>query len=438
MTASGKQTELQKILAEVLPELSAMLAASQAVHLLIISGDGCMQFGNMALSEDLMLESGTLKGRNFLDYLTEPDNVMLGRCLSGADPLPEDVFLLNIVAGDQIPHTLRCRITPVGEQFLLFAEPTYNENQFLQEELLQLNNQLAVLSRENVRKGRELAGALADLKTAQSMLVHQEKMASLGQMTAGIAHEINNPLAFVMSNEQVLRRDFADLLSFFSSLADDMPKLAATEPDIHAGILAKLEEIDLDYLTKSVPHKISANIEGLERVKKIVLDLRNFSRLDEAEQKLSDPAEGIESAIRFLGPLLKEHGVSIETVFNHKEPLLCLPGPLNQAISNVLVNAIQASRAGESVRLATLEVGDYCCIEVSDKGVGIPAEHLSRVFDPFFTTKPVGSGTGLGLSIVHQVVEAHQGKVEIDSSPETGTTVRILLPRKHLKELKRD
>lgn len=438
VTAFGNKKELQEVLAEALPELTTMLAASKVVNLLVISGDGCMHFMNKALSESLMLESDALLGQNFLDYLTAPDADMIGRCLSGTDPLPEDGFLLNLVAKDQIPYTLRCRIIPANGQFLLIAEPPHGENNSLQEELLQLNNQLAVLSRESVRKSRELAGALADLKTAQSMLVHQEKMASLGQMTAGIAHEINNPLAFVMSNEHVLRRDFADLLSFISYFANVLPELAATAPGVHAGIVAKIEEIGLDYLTESVSRKISANIEGLERVKKIVLDLRNFSRLDETEQKLSDPTEGVESAIRFLGPLLKEHGVTIETEFSHREPLLCLPGPLNQAISNVLINAIQASRPGESVRVVTREESGFYCIEVTDKGVGISAKDLPRVFDPFFTTKPVGSGTGLGLSIAHQVVEAHQGKVEIESLSGIGTTVRMLLPLKPSKEQRHD
>ncbi len=335
---------------------------------------------------------------------------------------------MNIVTGDQIPHTLRCRIVPADDKFLLVAEPPQLENQSLQEELLQLNNQFAVLSRENVRKGRELARTLADLKKTQSMLVHQEKMASLGLMTAGIAHEINNPLAFVMNNEQVLRRDFDDLLVFITILRDALPEIASLAPHIHARIIAKAQKVGLEYLAESVPHKLTANIEGLERVKEIILDLRNFSRLDEAERKLCSLAEGIESTSRFLGPLKKEHGVTIETEFADLPPLVCSPGPLNQAISNVLVNAIQASRPGQIVRVVTREEGGWYCIEVTDQGVGIQSEHLSKVFDPFFTTKPVGSGTGLGMSIVHQVVEAHKGKIEIDSSPGMGTTVRILLP----------
>jgi two-component system NtrC family sensor kinase len=128
--------------------------------------------------------------------------------------------------------------------------------------------------------------------------------------------------------------------------------------------------------------------------------------------------------------LLQEHGVIVETNFAQLPELFCSPGPLNQAINNVLANAIQASRHGQTVRVSTRMEGNWYCVEVADQGAGIPAEHLAKVFDPFFTTKPVGSGTGLGLSIAHQIVAAQDGQIKIDSFPGGGTTVRILLPHK--------
>ena len=411
-----------------MPLLSAFLDSSGAVHMAIIDSSGQIQYANPAFSKCLKLECTELVSKNFIEFLTEPDGNSFAKWLALTVTLPDEWLLLNLVDVDQVPHTLRCRIASFEDLVLLLGEPPQDDNLALQEELLQLNNQLTVLSRENVRKGRALTKALADLKSAQAMLVHQEKMASLGQMTAGIAHEINNPLAFVLGNEQLLKRDFDDLLEFVNTLGDALPDIAVLSPQIHAKIIGKAKEIGLEYLSEVLPRKITANIEGLERLKNIVLDLRNFSRLDEAEQKLCDIAEGIKATLCFLGPLVRDHGVAIETDFAPLPQLLCSPGPLNQAISNVLANAIQACKAGQVVKVSTKMHDSWYCIEVTDQGVGISAENLSKVFDPFFTTKAVGSGTGLGLSITHQVVAAHGGRIEIDSAPLSGTTVRILLP----------
>lgn len=413
-----------------IPLVSAFLDSSEVVNVAILDSNGSIQFANQALSKCLKVDSAGMIGTNFINFLTGPDGELLSKRLFEEDIFPDEELLLNVVDADQVPHSLRFRYASVEGGFLLIGEPPGDDNQALQEELIQLNNQLSVLSRENVRKGRELAKALADLKKTQSMLVHQEKMASLGQMTAGIAHEINNPLAFVLGNEQVLKRDFDDLLAFINTLRDTLPEIASLSTRIHSEITGKAGEVDLEYLAEAVPRKIEANIEGLERVKRIVVDLRNFSRLDEAEQKYCHLSEGIESTLRFLSSLLQEHGVTVETDFAPLPQLLCSPGPLNQAISNILANAIQASQPGQIVKVSTRLDGDLYSIEVADQGIGIPAEHLTKVFDPFFTTKPVGSGTGLGLSITHQIVAAHNGRIEIKSRPGSGTTVRILLPNK--------
>lgn len=417
-------------MATALPLALSFLTSSEVVSLILLSSNGRISYANPTLAKCLKVASAEVEGQHCTRFLTEPDGKLLIKRLSEFKISSDEELLLNFVDSDQVPHTLRCRFAPVENGYLLIGEPPQDNNQNLQEELIQLNNQLSVLSRENIRKGRELARALANLKSTQSLLVHQEKMASLGKMTAGIAHEINNPLAFVLGNEQVLKRDFDDIMAFINTFGDALPEIATLSPDIYAEIVAKAGEIDLEYLAEAMPSKIAANIEGLERVKNIVLDLRNFSRLDEAEQKYCNLAEGIKTTLRFLAPLVHEHGVAVETDFAFLPQLFCSPGQLNQAISNILVNAIQASHQGQTIRVSTRLDDDRYCVEVIDQGDGIPAELLTKVFDPFFTTKPVGSGTGLGLSIAHQIVAAHEGQIEIDSILGSGTIVRVLLPGK--------
>lgn len=420
----------QESLLPALPSLLSCLNSSQVIHLALIDRNGQIHSANATLAKSLKVEAEELPGQNFINYLTEPDGASLSQRLAGKEPFTDDKILLNLVNTDQVPYSLHFQIIPLTNDFLLLGEAPHSDNQALSEELIQLNNQLSVLSREAARKGRELSNALSELKRTQALLVHQEKMASLGQMTAGIAHEINNPLAFVLGNEELLQRDFKDLFSLIETMVAALPEIANFSPRLHAAIVAKAAEVELEVLTKTLPRKIAANREGLERVKNIILDLRNFSRLDEAEQKLCDLNEGISSTLRFLTPLQHEYGVTIATDLPPLPPLFCSPGPLNQAVNNIVANAIQASQPGQVVRVSTRREGDCYIIAITDQGPGIPAVHLDKIFDPFFTTKPVGSGTGLGLSIAHQVVTMQGGKIEIDCPPGAGTTVRILLPGK--------
>ena len=420
--------KLGNSLSMTIPLLTSFLHNSGVVYVSLLDGNGLIQYANQSLAKCLKVACPDLVGQSIIYYLTEPDGILLARLLTGEETVSEENLLLNLVGTDQIPQTFLFRIAPFEESYLLLGEPSLDNNQTFQEELIQLNNQMSVLHRENVRKGRELAKSLAELKAVQIMLVHQEKMSALGVMTAGIVHEINNPLTSLLANEQMLKRDFDKLLIFINTVGDLLPEIASLYPHIHSKIIGKAGEVDLEYLAEAMPRKIASNIEALERVKNITFDLRTFSRIDDGERKPSDLAEGIKSTLRFLEPLLLERSVTVETSFACLPLLFCSAGHLNLAINNILANAIQASRPRQSVQVSTRRDRECYCVEVTDHGAGIAAENLARVFDPFFTTKPVGSGTGLGLSIAHQVVEAHGGRIEVDSTPGSGTTVRILIP----------
>jgi signal transduction histidine kinase len=335
--------------------------------------------------------------------------------------------LLNLLDAAGSPVTVRALLES-GPGLLLAGVRAVEDERRLGDELVRLNNDLAAATRESARRGRELEKALGELRRTQALLVHREKMASLGQTTAGVAHEINNPLAFVLANTETLRRDFEDLFGFVNAVGDSLDALRVLAPAVAHAIDEAAERAEIVALAESVPGKLAASLEGLERIRGIVTDLRAFSRLDEAERKVVNLVESLSATVRFLGPLQKERGVSVRTELPRELRLACAPGALNQAVANVLTNALQASRPGQAVRLRLLATPGTVKIRVEDDGCGIGKSDLPKVFDPFFTTKPVGEGTGLGLSIAHQVVESHGGRIEIESEPGRGTSVTFLLP----------
>jgi len=307
----------------------------------------------------------------------------------------------------------------------------------LSEEVAERRRAEAILreSEQTLRaRSQELQQALDDLHRTQAQLVQTEKMSSLGQLVAGVAHEINNPVNFIYGNLQHTATYTQDLLSLVDLYQQDNPSPSSS-------IQALMEEIDFDFLRIDMPKMLLSMQVGTQRIREIVKSLRNFSRLDEAEIKAVDIHEGIESTLMILHNRLraKTDRAEIEVIRDYSAlPLVeCYAGQLNQVFMNLMSNAIDALEdhmyATGDRGVITLETRSLSPqtvrISVSDNGPGIPVETQKRLFEPFFTTKPLGKGTGLGLSISYQVVqEVHRGTLECFSKVGKGTEFRITLP----------
>lgn len=274
-------------------------------------------------------------------------------------------------------------------------------------------------------RNNELALGKAQLERLQTQIVHSEKMASLGQLAAGIAHELNNPVGFVYGNIEILSQCFCDLLNLLEYYdKSDLPEtIAARASEIK-------EQIDYHATIEDLSSIIIDCRDGAVRIRDIVQNLRTFSRLDEADFKKTDIHEGIDSTIRLLSRYFSTDNISLVREYGELPTIEAFSGQLNQVWMNLLVNAAQAVGAsGGEVRITTGADEESVVIAVSDTGKGIAPENLSRIFDPFFTTKPVGEGTGLGLSISFGIVEKHGGTITVKTAPDEGTTFTVALPR---------
>ncbi len=280
-----------------------------------------------------------------------------------------------------------------------------------------------------MQQAKDLEQAFCDLQQAQTRLVQTEKMSSLGQLVAGVAHEINNPVSFIYGNVKPATR-YAD------SLVSLLKQYQTHYPDPPKEIAEQLEELDFDFMTDDLLNLLASMKLGAERIRQIVSSLRTFSRKDEADKKSVDIHEGLDSTLLILGHHLKaqQNRGAIEVIkhYGHKLPVVCYAGQLNQVFMNVLGNAIDALAEVDNPQLTILTEfkDDQAIIKISDNGSGMPEAVRSQIFNPFFTTKPIGKGTGMGLSISYQIVtERHGGSITCDSSAGSGTTFTIQIPQ---------
>lgn len=267
------------------------------------------------------------------------------------------------------------------------------------------------------RRWFELASKIHELEEAHCQLVQSEKMASIGVLAAGVAHEINNPVGFVNSNLGTLKGYNEELLSLLETCRAG----TATETDFQA--------VDFDYLKEDCADLIRESREGLERVRKIVSDLKDFSRVDKAEQEEADLNAGVECTLNVVWNELKYKAEVVRAYDTSLPRVPCVPAQINQVVMNLLINAAHAIEERGTITVSTGFTPTEIWIEVADTGRGISPEVLKHVFDPFFTTKPVGKGTGLGLSISYDIVRKHGGRIDVSSTLGAGAVFRVCLPR---------
>jgi signal transduction histidine kinase len=283
------------------------------------------------------------------------------------------------------------------------------------------NIQLQVAMRQRIAEQQELIGKLNDTR---SQLLQAEKMAAVGQLAAGVAHEINNPIGYVNSNLGTLGRYVGDLLGLLELYTHAEPELPAAGRE---AIENRRDEIDLDFLRQDVVELVAQSREGVERVKKIVQDLQQFSRADDAKWLTTDLHEGLETTLNIVWNELKYKAQVIKE-YGELPRVECLPSQLNQVFMNLLVNAAQAIETRGTVTIRTGRKDEQVFVEIRDTGKGIAPEHMKRLFEPFFTTKPVGQGTGLGLSLSYRIIQRHGGRIEVESEPGRGTVFRVWVP----------
>lgn len=362
----------------------------------------------------------------FRDF--QPDLILLDLHMPHVDGLaamdqlrevtPEDDYLpILVLTGDASAEAKQKALSHGAHDFL--SKPlNRTEVQLRVKNLLETRQLYLQIKAQNisleqrVRERTELADELArtnqKLRETQAHLVHSEKMAGLGQLVAGIAHEINNPLAFVINNIFVVQENLDKLAAPANQGAAPIPPEALAR-------VAKMRT------------RIADAHNGATRVKDLVAKLRTFSRLDEGTVKTINIRESIESVLLFLRHKM-DGRIEVERNYGEPEMLTCFAGELNQVLMNVIANAIDAIEGSGRITLVTGQQNGHFVIRVRDTGKGIPEEIRGRIFDPFFTTKPVGQGTGLGLAISYGIMQAHRGSMEFSSAPGQGTEFTLKIP----------
>jgi two-component system, NtrC family, sensor kinase len=345
----------------------------------------------------------------------------------------------RVIETGHVFETVEEHITPHGEKIFVQVIKTpltdpegkiigvqgifwdVTERKRAEEKLVEQN----ALLQEMARSERE---AHAALKQAQSELVQQEKLASLGQIVAGVAHEINNPVAFVTNNVAVLNRDVGELRDVVVMYQEAEDLISRDRPELAARIKEFRDKVDMPYTLANIEGLISRSRDGLKRIQQIVSHLRLFAHLDEGDVNEADLNDGVESTAAIIVGHARKKSIKLEMDLTPLPPVTCNAAKINQVVMNLLTNAIDASPEGGTVTVRSKPEEGGVRIEVCDNGGGVEPEVRDRIFDPFFTTKPIGQGTGLGLSISYGIIKDHGGTIEVDSAAGQGACFIVHLP----------
>lgn len=354
-----------------------------------------------------------LYSSDYIDPSEQQLGVELGACRYLVKPAP--------------PEVVRKVVDEV-----LSEQPVQAETASLDDEMRVLRSYNEVLFNKLEAKMNELQRSIAEyqksessLKAMQAQIIQQEKMASIGQLAAGVAHEINNPMGFITSNLTSLGKYAERLDSYIAAL---QASLGACPH--HPG-LAELDQLrqklKIDYIISDVTQLVNESLDGANRVRSIVQDLKSFSRVDQVEAARTNLNDALETTINIAWNELK-YVATVERHYGDIPEIYCYPQQLNQVFLNLLMNAAQALERAGAIVVRTWYENDQVCVSVADTGKGMPEEVRARVFEPFFTTKPAGKGTGLGLSISADIVHKHHGEISVVSEPGKGTVFTVRLP----------
>jgi len=409
--------------------LASALVEHIGVGLIILDQNLRIQYWNAFISRCSGKTLDQARNQPLVEVFPEADTPRLRQMVEQARDQGRHVF----TQWRDDPYLLQLPFSPSGKPVALMLQstlffpyrapdgkPYYGLMLYDTTELAKSNEQLEEALNALSGKQLEQDQLIKKLETANNQLLQSEKLAAIGQLAAGVAHEINNPIGYVFSNLKTLAGYVHDLLH----IIDAVDGAASLEE------LRQLKRsLEYDYIRNDVEALIGESEDGIDRVKRIITALKDFSHIEEDEFRIADLTRGLETTLNVVNNELK-YKAEVVKEYGHLPEVECIPSQINQVIMNLLVNAAHAIEQFGRITLRSGHEGEWVWLEVEDSGCGIEPKLLNRIYEPFFTTKPVGKGTGLGLSLSYNIIQKHHGRIEVASELGKGTRFRIWLPVK--------